>query len=120
MINLTLAEVARESNVMLALSQFLDDFRISSNKRLLIKDRPSSDSATAVELCLMAAVAHKLAVDNNLDVPSWVHGKEYTMPQPVYAHETTDEDYRHYLIETTPGEFASKNLYYGINVMERV
>lgn len=117
---MSLSEVAKSPDRMLALSQFLDDFNRSSNKLTLIDGKPQSEGVSALDLCLMAAVAHKLAVDNNISVPEWVHEREYVMSHPVYAHGTKNKEYQRYLKETTPREFAERNIYYGANVMERV
>jgi hypothetical protein len=42
------------------------------------------------------------------------------MPYPAYAFGTTNQEYQDYLINETPYEFASRNIYYGANVIERV
>lgn len=117
---MTLAEAAASSNVMLALSQFIDDFNRADNKLLLISEKPEAEGVGIIDLCLMASMAHKLAVDNKLTVPEWVYAQEFILPYPVYAHNTEDKKYQNYLKETTPPEFTQRNLFFGDRVLSRM
>jgi hypothetical protein len=116
---LRLIDAVNCENTTLGLGQFLDDFKKEDNKYELIKDEPVSTHASRKTLCYAAATAHKLAVDNDLEVPEWVRKAEYIMPEPVYAHNTSNEKYQELLKETSFAEFASRNLYYGDNAISR-
>jgi hypothetical protein len=105
---------------MFAVSTFLDDFRKCENKYSLIEDEPLSDRIDAENRCLLAAIVHKLSNEYGLSAPAWVSSPNYAMPYPVYAHGTANKDYQRYLTETTPLEFATRNIFFGANVMERV
>jgi len=116
---LSIAKALTYSNTKHSICQFLDDFRWIENKFTLIKDEPASDGETRT-LCLAAAIAHKLANDNGLDPPEWVYKPEYISPQPVYTFSTQNKEYQKLLRETSPPEFAQRNMYYGANVISRV
>ena len=116
--SLSLAEVASSNNVKLSIGQFLDDFKCANDKYMLIEDEPTG-SANIVTLCLLASIAHKLANDSGLEPPEWVFKPEYIFPQPVYTFNTQNEEYQRVLRDTTPPEFAQRNIYYGANVISR-
>ena len=117
--NLSLAKVASSNNIKLSIGQFLDDYRYADDKYALIEDEPAN-SANIVILSLMASIAHKLANDSGFEPPKWVFRPLYFMPAPIFAHGTLNTDYQKYLIETSPPEFAQRNIYYGANVIARV
>ena len=101
--------------------QFLDDFRNEErDKYALIKEEPLMDNCTALFLCLLAATAHKLANDNGLQIPDWVKRQQYIYDGVYYAFNTSMEDFRRHLEQTTPAEFVQRNLFLGDNVLSRV
>jgi hypothetical protein len=73
-----------------------------------------------LNLCVLAATAHKLANDNDLSVPTWVFEPIYTMPIPVFSHDTKNSEYQEFLKNDAPYEFASRNIFYSSSVLERV
>jgi len=109
-------------NFTLAFGQFLDDFRFASDneKQKLIADEPKRDGVEPVVLCHAAAAVHKLANDNNLEIPSWVYDSAYTMPEPYYARDVQNEKFQRFLHETSPPEYAIRNVFFGDNVLSRV
>jgi len=116
-----LTNVINHKDFILALGAFLDEFRRSSNKYELIA-MPPNPKVTSVDmenLCILAATAHKLANDYNITIPSWVHDPLYKMPYPVFAFHTTNKDYQEFLLQDTPPEFASKNIFHGSNAIKR-
>jgi len=115
-----LADVAKHHDFMFAVSTFLDDFKKCDDKYSLIKDEPVNGRLGKVNLCLLAAIVHKLSNEHGLPTPSWANDPGYVMPHPVYAHGTVNKDYQRYLTETTPSEFAARNIFFGANVIERV
>ena len=117
--SLSLAKVASSNNMKLSIGQFLDDFRHANDKYHLIKDEPAGNT-DIVTLCILASIAHKLANDNGLEPPEWVFKPEYTFPQPVYTFNTQSKEYQKILRETSPPEFAQRNIFYGANVISRV
>jgi len=116
---LSIAKALTYSNTKHSICQFLDDFRWVDNKLSLIEEEPAADVDIRT-LCLAAAIAHKLANDNGLVPPRWVYKQEYIFPHPVYTFNTQNEEYQKVLRETTPEEFAQRNIYYGSNVLSRV
>lgn len=117
---LSLTNVAQYNDFIFALCSFLDEFKRSDNKYEMIEHPPLEDGADRVNLCILAATAHKLANDHQIPVPKWVYGAQYRMPHPIFAFNTTNREYQEFLIEDTPYEFASKNIYHGANAIERV
>jgi len=105
---------------LFALCSFLDEFRRSDNKHEMIEKPPFSNNANKANLCILAATAHKLANDYQIPVPEWVHEPLYKMPHPTFAFNTTNKEYQDFLIEDTPYEFASKNIFHGSNAIKRV
>jgi len=117
--SLSIAKVASSNDLKLSIGQFLDDFRLASDKYILIKDEPDGN-ADIVMLCLLASIAHKLANDNGLEPPAWVFKPEYIFPQPVYTFNTQNKEYQKVLRDTSPPEFVQRNIFYGANVISRV
>jgi hypothetical protein len=114
-----LIDAVNSDNTTLGIGQFLDDFKRVNNKYELIKDEPVSIHAGPTVLCYAAAVAHKLANDNDIGVPAWVLSEKYVMSEPIYAHNTKNEKFQEHLRNTSFPEFVARNLYYGDNVMSR-
>ena len=112
--------VINHKNFTFALCDFLDEFNRSDDKSKMIENPPSSERAAKKNLCIIAAVVHKLANDNSLNIPEWVNSPLYIMPYPIFAHDTTNEEYRKFLIDDSPLEFANRNIFYGSRTIERV
>jgi len=115
-----LTDVIQHSDFTFALCTFIDEFKRSQDKFKMIQHPPIAEGSGMLNLCLLAGAAHKLAVEYRLDVPAWVYEPRYTMPSPYFAYDTQNEEYQSFLLEDTPYEFASKNLYIGAEAMERV
>ena len=113
-------DIFEHNDFMFAVSTFLDDFKKCTDKYSLIKDEPNGIIADKFQLCLLAAIIHKLSNEHGMTPPLWISSPEYIMPYPVFAHGTVNKEYQRYLIETTPPEFSSRNIFYGANVTERV
>jgi len=111
-------EITNYQDIMLGISQFLDDFKKSKNKKDLIADEPHGIE-NKVTASLTASIVHKLANDNNIEIPQWVYKKSYILQNPTYAHDTKNTDYQNFLKKTSFPEFTSRNLFYGDNVIER-
>jgi len=118
----TISDAVAHNNFTLAFGQFLDNFRSTpeEQKYLLIKDEPKHEGADKVTLCHAAAAVHKLANDNGLNIPKWVHNPVYILPEPYYAHNVRNIEFQRYLHETSPPEYAKRNVYFGDNVLLRV
>jgi len=117
---MTLDYVITHKNFTLGLCSFLDEFKRSDNKCEMIANPPDSENADKVNLCILAAVSHKLANDYGVAVPEWIHAPQYKMPYPVYAHGTTNKEYQKFLIQDAPAEFAEKNIFYSSRAIYRV
>jgi len=113
-----LKDIPEYESFAYAYGTFLDEFRKSADKPDLLSDRP--DKGDRLTQAILAATAHKLANDYNLDVPDWVFDGWYYMSEPVFAFSTKNPDYQKLLLEITPIEFASRNIFCGDNVMNRV
>jgi len=112
--------ISEHSDFNFALGAFLDEFRRAKNKSVMISTPPPTEGLTMRQRCILAAVAHKLANDNVLEVPTWVHEPDFKMPNPVFAFDTKNKGYQAFLLQDTPYEFASKNIYHGANSINRV
>ena len=118
----TISDAVTYQSFALAFGQFLDDFRFApiDEKYELIRDEPNCEGVNRAILCHAAAAVHKLANDTGLNVPKWVYKPDYTMPEPYYANGTRNNEYQRYLVETSPPEYASRNVFFGDNVLMRV
>ena len=115
-----IADVLQQNDFILALCSFLDDFKRSGGKYSMICDEPDIKAADRINLCVLAAVAHKLSNEYGLKIPEWASKDMYVMPYPVYSFDTKNTEYQKFLFETSPEEFACRNIYYGANAIERV
>jgi len=118
----TISDAVASHNFTLAFGQFLDDFRFASDveKQKLIAEEPMREGVDHLVLCHAAAAVHKLANDNELDVPLWVYDPSYVLPEPYYAHNVQNIEFKRYLHETSPPEYATRNVFFGDNVLLRV
>jgi len=120
MMKITLSDVIAHDNFTFALCTFLDEFKRNANRHEMIESPPKSSSASILNLCILAGATHKLANDYGIAVPKWVDEPTYKMPYRYFAFDTENKEYQDFLLEDTPYEFASKNLYVGSNAFERV
>lgn len=109
-----------EKDFIFSLCAFLDDFKRSHNKIEMIWDEPPLEKFDKEKVSVLAAVAHKLANDYKLSPPQWVNKDIYCLPYPIFSFNTTNKEYQEYLRNNTPFEFASRNIFYGNNAIERV
>jgi hypothetical protein len=63
-----------------------------------------------------AASVEYLCHRYDLECPAWAMEKRYALPDPWYYHLAADlDEVQHELRETTPEEFARRNVYCGAN-----
>lgn len=122
--DITLTDVINYDEFRLAVGTWLDNFRSSNYKSNMIAEPPipAGDETDDVRLnlCVLAATAHKLANDNGLEIPAWVHEPIYSMPFPVFSHNTKNPEYQEYLKKDAPYEFASRNIFCSSSILSRV
>jgi len=117
-INLT--DVITHKDFIFALCTFIDEFKRNTNRCEMIKDPPQAENADIANMCMLAGAVHKLANEYSLEVPDWVNDPSFIMPYPVFAFNTKNKEYQKFLLNDTPYEFSSKNMYVGSNAIERV
>ena len=119
---MTLSQVAASNDdIALAFGQFLDDFARARDKAALVYEEPDWSLEEAGRWYYdLAATAHKLADDNGFPVPHWCIEERYFAPEPQWAFDTQNPEFREYLRENTPREFCWHNLYLGPNVLQRM
>lgn len=115
-----ITDILYEKDFTFSLGTFLDDFKRSDNKMEMIWDEPLSEKFDKEKVSILAAVAHKLANDYKLNPPQWVNKDSYYLPYPIFSFNTSNKEYQEYLRDNTPFEFASRNIFYGNNAIERV
>ena len=120
MADITLTDVLEHEDFIFALCTFVDEFKRTSDKYKMIACPPLTSEAESENLCMLAGAAHKLANDYGIPIPDWISDPKYIMPYPVFASNTKNEEYQQYLVEDTPYEFSSKNMYVGSNAIDRV
>lgn len=113
-------EMTKKTDFIYALSVFLDEFKKSAHKEMLILAEPANITGYDKERSILAAVAHKLANENNIKVPDWVFKVEYILKQPYFQFDTKNKEYQEYLIQKSPIEFRQRNIYVDENALMRV
>jgi len=121
--NMTIKELCRSigtESFEFRLGQFLDDFKHSDNRILLIKDEPEYVMDHDKEMCFIAGAVHKLCNDYKIEYPEWIFKREYYLDKRVYAFGSHDEDFHRYLRQTSPWEFSCRNYFVPDNTLQRV
>lgn len=98
-------------------STFIQVFSMVSEEEKIesIRSEPQPGILSNREYSILAATAHQLANKYELPVPDWVFQEKFIQPFPCYPRDTKNERYQKILRETTPEEFANRNLFYGEN-----
>jgi len=124
---------AKETDYIFAHCTFLEEFYHLTNDQQRIEsiqEEPDIDidpsviknddtfSITEIQASV-AAMAHRLAVENNLPVPKWVNKKRYFLPNPVYQFHTENPEYQNYLKMKAFPEYRLRNLFYDDNTLKR-
>lgn len=120
---MTIKDVCNSEYSRVLFGDFLDEFYREKDKQLqinMINEEPNFNKDNKIFLVEMAAVVHKLSNDYHLPVPSWVFKEQYFLSVPFYAFDTKNKDYQKFLMETSPKEYAQRNIFYGNNVLRRV
>ena len=107
---------------ILLYGQFLDDFYGANDvvREELIKEAPiSKDDRPKHYNAMLAAVCESLAKAYNLPIPTWVNYDCYFLVSPTFSFNTKNNEFQKYLLQTTPCEFAKRNIFFGDNVMNR-
>lgn len=102
---------------------FLDEFyRVSDkkDKMAMLEAEPEFNNTENKFMVEIAAAVHKLSDDNNIPAPPWVFEKKYYSDSPIFAFDTKNKKYQDFLINTSPDEYASRNIFLGDNVLRRV
>jgi hypothetical protein len=114
----TLAEaVARiQSGVAwdVALSEFVDTFdlaRTTEARYKTLKDEPALTNDRRLD-ALAGAIAEYLAKQRKLGrVPEWASGQKRNLDTPWFTATNASAGMREYLTFSSPGEFASRNIF---------
>jgi len=117
---ITLDNVISHDDFIFALCIFIDEFKRNTDRHKMIEAPPQLLSSDNLNLCILAGATHKLANEYGIAVPEWVYDGAYIMSYPYFAYDTENKEYQDFLLEDTPFEFASKNLFLGSNAFERV
>lgn len=107
-------------SMKLLFGQFLDDFyRAGDMQYALIKDEPPYKEDTEKWLSILAATAHRLAIEYHIAIPKWVLDEKYIAKKIYYAFDTKNIEHQQFLEETSLPEFKERNLMLGDNVLSR-
>ena len=110
------------SDFYLLLGDFLDEFYKSApNIRAeMIRDRPEGMGSPEL-IPFLAAAAHKLVNDYNLNTPDWIFEQRCYLPgaQPYFACGAKG-NLRLLFMYKSPAEFKHRNLFVDENVLTRV
>jgi hypothetical protein len=121
--------VSRETNqgkpFSLMVGDFLEDFYyvLKQNPEDLYKmiEQSPEDMEKIEQLPYLAAMAHKLANDYNLAVPSWVFEKRCYLPgDKPYFTPNNKGNLSLWMMFNSPSEFKHRNLFVCENELVRV
>ena len=108
----------------LLLGDYLDAFyrADSAGRQAMIADAPFGQQLECKHeyLCFMAATAHKLANDYQLQVPSWVFDKYLYMTEKPFFAAGAKGKLRLLFMYKSPTEFKHRNMFVDENVLQRV
>ncbi len=76
--------------------------------------------ASKEEQILYAATIEYLCNNKGISKPNWLNDEKLTSPTPLFACDTQNKEFQQFLIETTPKEFASRNIFYGNDLLRRI
>ena len=86
---------------------------------LYIETMPN-DLSCREEKILYAATIEYLCNLKNITKPKWIEDKNLTSSTPIFACDTQNKDFQQFLIDTTPVEFANRNIFYGNQLLRRI
>jgi len=115
--------LSRGENFYIVLGDFLDEFYGSdAAKRIaMIAEAPETHPNVSREhAALLAATAHKLANDYDLDVPTWVMDKKFILADKPYFDCNAKGNLRLLFMYISPTEFKHRNLFVDENFLMRV
>ena len=97
-----------------ALAEFVDTFdlaRTSEARYATIAEEPALTNDRRLD-ALAGAIAEYLAKQRKLGrVPGWVGGSARYLDQPWHTCDPANDAMREYLTFSSPGEFASRNIF---------
>ena len=116
-----LKSVEEGNDFYILLGDFLDEFYRSDRdkQQSMIFDEPAINDCPRELLSFVAASAHKLANDYQLEVPKWVFKKRYYTNEPFFAGNVKGK-LRLLFMYKSPTEFKHRNLFVDENVLKRV
>ena len=105
------------------IGSFLDSIRHLYNKGELKQDyfdkEPVwNDNIPIRTRAAFAGYCHSLCHEFEFDVPKWVFKSEYYLKDPYFANDAKGM-LRVALLVESPNEFASRNIYFSENCMQR-
>jgi len=100
---------------------FLDDFyrRTDEERQMMIDGEPQA-ALNRPQAAMLAAAAHKLANDYNLNVPEWVWKPRYYLNDRPYFDAHAKGNLRLWYMYNSPTEFKHRNLFVDENILTRV
>ncbi|MDO9491260.1 hypothetical protein [Acetobacterium sp.] len=114
--------LTEKTDFIFALDTFLDEFKNSEDKLLLlVEEPPISPYLTQEQYSILSAVAEKLVHDHKLiSSPNWILKKKYFLKQPYFQFNTKNKEYQDFLSKNAIPEFAKRNLFFDENSIKRV
>lgn len=117
----TLARIAAGVDPWIAYRDFLEDWTYMPATRAAVAAvRPKVGQPTHRPwAALLAATIEALCERDHLPPPAWTSDPEYRLAEPWYLYDGTGR-IRDWLRETTPAPFASRNIWSGDRLLNRV
>ncbi|MNP12084.1 hypothetical protein D3C76_1043030 [compost metagenome] len=123
---MTVWDIAREAaadidQFAIHCGNFLDAFYRATpeQRKCMVQREPEAHPGFPdYMLPFLAAMTHKLCNDYQLECPTWVHRKQYTLSEPHFWLNATG-NLRRVLLEESPTEFKIRNLFVTANTLSR-
>lgn len=101
-----------------AMSVFLEDFKHNKDYKAF-EEEPVGNVFSKEQYVLIAAMVEKLSNDNNLEKPKWISNSKYYLSKPFYELDINDDEYKKWIVNESPAEYRSRNVFVSNNSLDR-
>lgn len=116
---ITLKERCLNEEYGFARSNFIDDFRITPDIKIIQDSILDVKCLNIIQKSILAATVDQLCYEMNVDRPDWIFDKSTYLKEPYFALNAKG-NFRIILLQESPSWYRSRNLFVTKNCSERV